>query len=131
MVNGGDGPLVAALRNDPVDGPRALEMLKRPGTFKADDEEAKAFFLIFGQVIFLYVRSTITYEALQNSFMFFSGYSKKNWGAKYIPLKMNSQIIDTLLKLNIICSLLKLYNKIQNTRLISECYYPNGCRKQV
>ena len=52
MLNGGDGPLVAALRNDPVVGPRALEMLKRPGTFKADDEEARAFFVIFSQVFF-------------------------------------------------------------------------------
>ena len=50
MVNSGDGPLVAALRKDPSIGHRAVEMISRPGTFKADEDEAKAFFLIFSQV---------------------------------------------------------------------------------
>jgi hypothetical protein len=50
MVISGEGPLSSALRQVPQVGVRALEMLSRPSSFKADEEENKAFFLIFSQV---------------------------------------------------------------------------------
>jgi hypothetical protein len=50
MVISGEGPLSSALRQVPQVGVRALEMLSRPSSFKADEEENKAFFLIFSLV---------------------------------------------------------------------------------
>jgi hypothetical protein len=50
MMKSGNGPLLAVLRGDPESGNRSAQLVAGKACFQNNEEDAKAFELIFAQV---------------------------------------------------------------------------------